>query len=349
MNPQSSRPSVALGAVPTAPKPAPNPITTNMPQFGSAPGLTNADGVPTLPPVSPGMTQPLTPAPNPTPAPAPTSAMPQYMNAANTNMIPVVNQPLDVNKVPDTPAEQYNPFSSMPAAGKTSPQKSSGSHTLNLILGLLTALFVIAAVIFFILWQNAANNPKVIPMPSTPTPGQSADDNQPENQPTDPDQSLGQARHLSCRGTSELTEADLAAGMTGNSSVYDVYYAETDPTEIRVTSVAGYNSPEAAAAVYAEASSETMAYLTGIFASIGIDISTDDFKLDNNTVSATFIVPAAKLLDPEADMLSRQMLAGTLGFPFDYGEDGASFVIHTELDAVRANYESAGLACEVAE
>ena len=351
MNPQSSRPSVALGAVPTAPKPAPNPITTNMPQFGSAPGLTNADGVPTLPPVSPGITQPLTPAPTLTPAPAPASAMPQYMNAASTNMIPVVNQPLDINKVPDAPAEQYNPFSSMPAAGKTTSKKSSG-HTLNLVLGLLSALFVTAAVIFFILWQQAANTPKVIPMPSTPTPEQSAgNSNQDENtdQPLEnPGQALGQTR-LSCRGASELTEPDLAAGMTGNSSVYEVYYSEANPTEIRVTSIADYNSPEAAAAVYAEASSETMAYLTGIFASIGIDISTDDFKLDGNTVSATFIVPAEKLLNPEADMLSRQMLAGTLGFPFEYGEDGTSFVINTDLDSVRANYESAGLVCEIAE
>lgn len=348
MNPQSSRPSAALGAVPTAPKPAPNPITTNMPQFGSAPSLTNADGVPTLPPVSPSMTQPLTPAPNPAPAPTPVSAMPQYMNTSNTNMIPVVNQPVDINQVPDTPAEQYNPFSSMSATSQATPKKSSG-HTLNLILGLLTALFVIAAIIFFVLWQNAANNPKVIPMPSTPTPEQSTGDDQTENQPTDPDQSLNQARHLSCRGTSEPTETDLAAGMIGNSSVYDVYYAETDPTEIRITSTAEYNSPEAAAAVYAEASSETMAYLTSIFAAIGVNVSTDSFQLDGNTVSATFVVPAAKLADSEADILSRQMLASALGFPFSYGEDGTDFIIQTDLDAVRANYETAGLVCEIAE
>lgn len=338
MNPQSSRSSVALGAVPTAPKPAPNPITTNMPQFGSASGLTNADGVPTLPTVSPGMTQPLAPAPTPAPAPAPASAMPQYMNTSATNMIPVVNQPLDINKVSDAPAEQYNPFSSTPAAGKAAPKKSSG-HTLNLILGLLTALFVTAAIIFFILWQNAANNPKVIPMPSTPTPDQSVDG----------DQSPSQALHLSCRGTSDPTETDLAAGMVSNASIYDVYYLEADPTEICVTSAAEYNSPEAATAVYAEASSETIDYLTGIFASIGIDISTDSFQLDGNTVSATFVVPAEKLTDPEADMFSRQMLAGTLGFPFNYGEDGTDFIIETDLAAVRANYESAGLICEIVE
>lgn len=347
MNPQSSRPSAALGAVPTAPKPAPNPITTNMPQFGSAPSLTNADGVPTLPPVSPSMTQPLTPAPNPTPTPTPVSSMPQYMNAANTNMIPVVNQPVDINKVPDTPAEQYNPFSSMPATGQATPKKSSG-HTLNLILGLFTALFVVAAIIFFILWQNAANNPKVIPMPSTPTPEQSTGGDQTENQPTDPSQPSTQT-HLSCRGASEPTETDLAAGMTGNSSVYDVYYLEANPTEIRITSTAEYNSPEAAAAVYAEASSETMAYLTNIFATIGVDVSTDSFQLDGNTVSVTFVVPAAKLTDPEADMLSRQMLASALSFPFSYGEDGTDFIIQTDLDTVRANYEAAGLVCEIAD
>lgn len=344
MNPQSSRPSVALGAVPTAPKPAPNPITTNMPQFGSAPGLANADGVPTLPPVSPGMTQPLAPAPSPAPTPAPASAMPQYMNTASTNMIPVVDQPLDINKVPDTPAEQYNPFSSMPAAGKAAPKKSSG-HTLNLVLGLLTVLFMVAAIIFFVLWQQAANTPKVVPMPSTPTP------EQPDNpdQPNDPDQSLGQVRRLSCRGTSEPTETDLAAGMTNNASIYDVYYLETNPTEIRITSTAEYNSPEAAAAVYAEASSETMDYLTNIFATIGINVSADNFQLDGNTVGATFVVPAEKLTDPAADMLSRQALASVLGFPFNYGEDGTDFIIQTDFDAVRANYESAGLVCEIVE
>lgn len=344
MNPQSSRPSVALGAVPAAPKPAPNPITTNMPQFGSASGLANADGVPTLPPVSPGMTQPLAPAPSPAPTPAPASAMPQYMNTAATNMIPVVDQPLDINKVPDAPAEQYNPFSSMPAAGKATPKKSSG-HTLNLALGLLTALFMVAAIIFFILWQQAANTPKVVPMPSTTTP------EQPDNpdQSNDPDQPLGQVRRLSCRGTSEPTETDLAAGMTSNASIYDVYYLETNPTEIRITSTAEYNSPEAAAAVYAEASSETMDYLAGIFATIGINVSADNFQLDGNTVGATFVVPAEKLTDPAADMLSRQALASVLGFPFNYGEDGTDFIIETNLDAVRANYESAGLVCEIVE
>ena len=44
------------------------------------------------------------------------------MNAANTNMIPVVDKPLDINKVPDTPAEQFNPFSSTTGAPEASQE-----------------------------------------------------------------------------------------------------------------------------------------------------------------------------------------------------------------------------------
>lgn len=353
MNPQSSRSSIALGPVPTAPKPAPNPITTNMPQFGSAPGLTNADGVPTLPPVSPATTQPLPPAPAPAPAPAPVSAMPQYMNTANTSMIPVVDKPLDVNKVPDAPAEQFNPFASMSGSAPQPPKKSSG-HILNLILGLLSALFVVAAIIFFILWQQAAGSHKVVQMPSNPaTPSQSEEDpNQPADpeQPSEnPDQPTVQARHLSCRGASELTEADAAAGMTANTTIYQVYYPEANPTEIHISAIAEYNSPEAAAAVYAETANETFATLIGIFASIGIDVSTENFALDNNVVSATFIIPADRLTDPAADIFSRQMLATVVGFPVELSEDGTVLTVYTDIGSVRAGYESAGLTCEIVE
>lgn len=342
MNPQSSRSSIALGPVPVAPKPAPNPITTNMPQFGTAPsGLTNSDGVPTLPPVSPGTTQPLTPAPNPTPAPTPVSAMPQYMNTANTNMIPVVDKPLDVNKIPDTPAEQFNPFATMPSAPAKSPKKSSG-HTLDLIFGLLTVLFSVAAVIFFMLWQQV--KPRVVY-----TKDPSASQTDPANPEQPAEQPSGQARHLSCRGASELNEGDIANGMTSNTSIYNVYYPEANPTEIRISAIAEYNSPEAAAAVYAETANETFAYLTGIFASIGINISTEDFVLDGNTVSATFVVPAEKLTSPEADIFSRQMLATVVGFPSELSEDGTVLTIHTDIDSVRASYESAGLTCEIVE
>ena len=348
MNPQSSRSSIALGPVPTALKPAPNPITTNMPQFGSASSLTNSAGVPTLPPVSPSTTQPLAPAPSPAPVPTPVSAMPQYMNSANTNMIPVVDKPLDVNKVPDTPAEQYNPFASMSNSSAPQPPKKSSSHTLDIILGLLTALFAIAAVIFFILWQQV--EPRIVynkdqsaaqTDPNTPS--------NPEQPSENPDQPAAQNRHISCRGAGELTEGDIANGMTGNSSVYNVYYPEANPTEIHIISTAEYNSPEAAAAVFAETANETFAYLTGIFASIGIDISTENFVLDGNTVSATFIIPAEKLTNPEADVFSRQMLATVVGFPSILSEDGTVLTIYTDIDSVRANYESAGLTCEIVE
>lgn len=343
MNPQSSRSSVALGAVPVAPKPAPNPITTNMPQFGSAPGLTNTDGVPTLPPVSPGTTQPLTPAPSPAPAPAPASAMPQYMNAANTNMIPVVDKPLDINKVPDTPAEQFNPFSTMPSASSKPPKKSSG-HTLDILLGLLTVLFAAAAVIFFILWQGV--EPKVVTTPTDPNqPGEEI------GQPTDPNQSSGQVRHLSCRGNEEIDEIDAAAGIISGSSISDVYYPDGDevPTEVRITSIAEYNSPETAAAAFGEATSETIAALSGIFGAFGINLSTDNFTLEGSTMTGSFDVSVSLLTNPDADMLSRQMLAGTIGFPADYGEDGTSFNVATDLASVRANYEANGLVCEVVE
>lgn len=353
MNPQSSRPSAALGPVPAAPKPAPNPITTNMPQLGTAPGLADSGGVPTLPPVSPGTTQPLAPAPSPAPAPAPASAMPEYMNSASTSMIPVVDKPLDVNKVPDTPAEQFNPFASMPSPAPEPPKKSS-KRTLNLILGLLTLLFAVAAVIFFVLWQQAANSQRVIPMPTDPTPEQStgepsspADPDQPEN----PDQPAPVVRHLSCRGNEEIDETDAAAGLVNGSSIYDVYYPNGDdaPTEVRITSIAEYNSPETAAAVFSEATSETIAALSGIFGAFGINLSTDNFSLDGSTMTGSFGVAIDALTNPDGDLFSRQMLAGTIGFPFEYGEDGTTFSVHTDLGSVRASYEASGLVCEVVE
>lgn len=344
MNPQSSRSSIALGPVPTAPKPAPNPITTNMPQFGAAAGVTNTDGVPTLPPVSPGVTQPLTPAPAPAPAPTPTSTMPQYMNASSTNMIPVVDKPLDINKVPDAPAEQFNPFASASGATPEPPKKSSG-RTLNLLLGLLTALFVVAAVIFFMLWQQAANSSTIITMPTDP--------NQPETpvDPEDPDQPIAQARRLSCRGNSELTDEDLVAGVLSNASLYEVFYPNDDlnPTEVRIIATTEYNSPETAASVYAETSSTDFEYLANIFAVIGLEISSDSFVLDENYISTTVTIPADKLTNSDADFATRQILATLVGFPFELSEDGTIFTIHTNLDAVRANYEARGLACEVTE
>ncbi len=341
MNPQSSRSSIALGPVPTAPKPAPNPITTNMPQFGSAPGLTNSDGVPTLPPVSPATTQPLTPAPTPAPATAPaSSAMPQYMNAANTNMIPVVDKPLDINKVPDTPAEQFNPFSSTTGSAPKPPKKSSG-NTLNLLLGLLTILFSVVAVIFFILWQGV--EPKTVVMPNTPSENEQPDD--PEN-PSE-EQPAGQIQRLSCRGSSELTEEDLAAGIVSNSSVYDVYYPGDVPTEVHISATSEYNSPEAAANVYAEASNETMAVISGIYAAIGLELGSENFILDNNHLSMNLTVPVEKITNPDTDAVARQMLATLAGLPTGYAEDGITPVFSTNLDAVRANYESAGLACEI--
>lgn len=342
MNPQSSRPSVALGAVPTAPKPAPNPITTNMPQFGAPSGLTNSEGVPTLPPVGPGATQPLAPAPAPAPAPQPTSAMPEYMNANSTNMIPVVEKPLDVNKVPDTPAEQFNPFASMSnGVPPKMPEKSSGSK-LNLILGLLTVLFIAAAAVFFILWQQAANSSRVIPMPSDPT-------NPEVPVEPNPEQPVGE-RRLSCRGTEEVTEEESATGMIANSSLYEVIYPDNDnPTEIHITSTAEYNSPEAAAAVYAEASGETFEALSGIYAALGLDISSDSFALDGNIVSASFVVPVSNLTNPDHDIFARQMLATVVGFPSELSEDSTAVTIETDIDAVRASYEANGLVCEVVE
>lgn len=355
MNPQSSRSSVTLGPVPAAPKPAPNPITTNMPQFGSAPGLTNSEGVPTLPPVSPGTTQPLAPAPSPAPAPAPVSAMPQYMNSSDTNMIPVVEKPIDINKVPDTPAEQYNPFSSMPGGAVPKPPKSSSGRTLNLLLGLLSALFIIAAVVFFILWQQAANSSKVVPMPSDPTgPTVPTDPENPENpspeNPENPETPEPVLRRLSCRGSEEITESEAATGMTANSSLYEViYHDNANPTEIRITSTAEYNSPEAAAAVYAEASGETFEALSGIYGALGLNISADSFSIDNNVVSATLVVPVSNLMNPDHDVFARQLLATVVGFPSELAEDGSAITIHSDLDAVRASYESNGLVCEVIE
>lgn len=291
--------------------------------------------------------QPLTAAPSPAPTAVTTSAMPemaaapssqpQYFNSSSSNMIPVVDKPLDINKVPDSPAEQFNPFASANNANAApKPSKKSSGSAINLILGLLTILFVVTAGIFFYLWQQALNSKTILPsQPSQP--GQVTETPTPAS------------RRLSCRGNSEITEEDAATGITSNVSIYEVNYPDENPTEIRVTSTAEYNSPEAAAAVYAETANETFAYLSGIFAAIGIDVSTDDFTLDGNTVSATFVIPAAKLTDPEATVLSRQMLATMVGFPSEMSEDGATLTVKTDIDSVRAAYEEAALVCTVSE
>lgn len=68
-------------------------------------------------------------------------------------MIPVVEKPLDINQVPDIPAQQFNPF--VAASTVAIPEPRLQAKT-NLLLVALFIIFTIMAVIFGIFWCQAA-------------------------------------------------------------------------------------------------------------------------------------------------------------------------------------------------
>lgn len=267
--------------------------------------------------------------------------MPQYANSAPVNPAPANTRPA-AGPVANTPVEQFNPFATMPAAPAKPVKKSSG-RTLDLLLGLLSILFIVAAAIFFILWQQAKDNIKVIPVPTDPTQSETPSDPEPEA-PAEP-----VVRHLSCRGAAEVSDIDRAAGLVSSSSLYEVYYPEGSLTEIHVVFTAEYDSAEAAAAAAATASNETVAYLQGIYASMGIELTIDDLVTDGNTVTMTVVIPADKLTNPEADIFTRQMLAAAISFPSEISADNTVLTVYTDIDSVRTNYEANGFVCEVIE
>lgn len=76
----------------------------------------------------------------------------QTFDPSAHKMIPVVEKPLDINQVSDTPAQQFNPFK---AATSVTSSESKTHPRLNLILIILFITLAVAAVIFGILWRQA--------------------------------------------------------------------------------------------------------------------------------------------------------------------------------------------------
>ncbi len=124
----------------------------------------NPDSDAPIPPIRPTQPFPQSSTGLPMPPSSPPSSGDAYSKLISTSedgqsfdprahkMIPVVEKPLDINQVSDTPAQQFNPFK---ATTNAAPSEDKTHPRLNLILIILFVIFAVVAVIFGILWRKA--------------------------------------------------------------------------------------------------------------------------------------------------------------------------------------------------
>jgi len=277
--------------VPAAPVPGSIGSVTSVPPVGAAP----------MTPEMPGMADGgVNAAPLSTPEAA--SQMP-YNPFAPNNANPAQ---------PATSAEPTLPPTNPAVAVKASkkPKLSRPANLPLLLAGGLAAILLVTTIIFFVLWRQAVNNPKIVYVPSTSG-----------------DEVTASIRLLSCSHENDYdTLIGYGQPVMGTESVVASYTSDT-LQGLSLTNQASFNSPEDASTAR-----DNFAYSQqGFVDSLGSSFEAR-YNVDGNTMNAVVESKNGQLNPTDAMMF----IYGTV-------EGNPS----TAMSDVQAHYEAAGFVCSV--
>ncbi len=369
MNPQDNYSPSPLtpGLAPAGPNPAPNMPSQNLstdPLVMASAANNNYNAAPATPPASPNSMPAFNTAPASSPAdnPSSTAGGPADANAApGINGAPVVNDMANTSAAPTqssasspspAPAQPFSPFNNTnPTLDQqtpgTSPKSGSGHRTLNLILGLLTVVFAVAAIIFCILWMQAPKNNNSN-QGNSGNSGNSTDqdNNDDQNQPSG-DQSKTETI-LSCRLGGDLP--NLGEGMTAEGEMptamgisIEARYRNDEIQSLAMGTEMTFATNEAAAATLESMRTEFEQQAATYREQYGLNVAMS-IEQFNNTVSSVVSADGN-------DLRTNPAYGVAFGLYPDIESNDPTTVSpenppDTSLSALRTLYQGNGMTCE---
>lgn len=251
--------------------------------------------------------------------------------------LPTSNPMMDAPKA-NEPVQPYNPFAAQPGAMATSSssnipdalqppvEKFTGdagsgkpkSSVLTIILGGLALIFAVTTAIFVVLWMQAKETATGGPIVIPPL----------DNEPVQDTLAL-----MTCSRDDGVGEGiEGFADLQSMNHLVTVNFKNDDLASIELANGFGFATPEAAEAMRPYFESD-VALIESLGGQLGIEPVTAEFTIDGYTVSERLVGTPDKLI---GDYLPRFMLTAD-----------ATGNIDKSLEAVKANYEASGFACQV--